>query len=282
VGTQVFLQSFSRITEPAVYVWVIAAIGLSALFWDRSLRPHAVFVAGFTLFSFLAVCPGLYFRQHYYILFLPAVAVLAGIAVNSGTQLARSHSPRAVAAPLLVYLAAFAASIVFQRTVFFDLTPLRATRATYGVNPFPEAVEISNYLAAKTPPDARIAILGSEPEIYFYSHRRSATGYIYMYPLMEEQKYAPAMLQDMIGEIEKSNPEFLLFVQVAYSWLARPGNPQLESLLSWANDYVGSHYELVGVADLVAPDHTEYRWDEDARHYQQQSPNAIRVFRKVK
>ena len=34
-------------------------------------------------------------------------------------------------------------------------------------------------------PDARIAILGSEPEILFYARRHSATGYIYMYDLLE-------------------------------------------------------------------------------------------------
>jgi hypothetical protein len=27
-------------------------------------------------------------------------------------------------------------------------------------------------------------VLGSEPEIYFLSHRRAATGHIYTYPLM--------------------------------------------------------------------------------------------------
>ena len=38
-----------------------------------------LFLFGFLLFSFLCVCPGFYFRQHYFIVFLPCVAILAGI-----------------------------------------------------------------------------------------------------------------------------------------------------------------------------------------------------------
>ena len=50
--------------------------------------------------------------------------------------------------------------------------------------------------------NTRVAVLGSEPEILFYSGRRSATGYIYMYPLMEKHSYASRMQEEMIRELE--------------------------------------------------------------------------------
>ena len=65
-------------------------------------------------------------------------------------------------------------------------------------------------------------MLGSEPEIYFYSHRHSATGYIYTYALMEPQKYAQQMQQEMIREIERARPKYLISVAMNYSWLRRP------------------------------------------------------------
>jgi hypothetical protein len=74
----------------------------------------------------------------------------------------------------------------------------------------------------------------------------------------------------------------LLFVEVSTSWLARPGSSELDSLLRWADQYIRAHYELVGVADMVAPDHTEYRWDDQVRGYHPQSPNVIRIFRRVR
>jgi len=66
---------------------------------------------------------------------------------------------------------------------FFRFSPLTACRAVYGNNPFPEAQVISEYLNQHSSPNARIAVIGSEPEVYFYSRRHSATGYIYTYPL---------------------------------------------------------------------------------------------------
>ena len=66
------------------------------------------------------------------------------------------------------------------------MDPLTACQTVYGSNPFPEAVQVGDYLKNHASPGARIAVLGSEPEIYFY-HRHSATGYIYTYSLMEPQ-----------------------------------------------------------------------------------------------
>jgi hypothetical protein len=41
---------------------------------------------------------------------------------------------------------------------------------------------VASYLKEHTEPEDHLAILGSEPQIYFYSGRKSATGYIYTYP----------------------------------------------------------------------------------------------------
>jgi len=38
-------------------------------------------------------------------------------------------------------------------------------------------------LRAHTAPTERIAVIGSEPQIYFFAQRHAATGYIYMYAL---------------------------------------------------------------------------------------------------
>ena len=58
-------------------------------------------------------------------------------------------------------------------------------------------------------------MLGSEPQIYFYSQRRSATGYLYTYPLMEPQPFARRMQEEMIREIESTQPEFVVLVLVS-------------------------------------------------------------------
>jgi hypothetical protein len=102
-------------------------------------------------------------------------------------------------------------------------------------------------------------VLGSEPQIYFYSDRHSATGYIYTYGLMEPQKFASQMQQEMIREIERARPKFLVSVVMSDSWLQRPESERL--IFTWANEYAAQNYTVAGFVNLVAPDKTDYYFD---------------------
>ena len=129
----------------------------------------------------------------------------------------------------------------------------------YAASPFPEAVEISRYLASHCAPDARILVMGSEPEIYFYSHRRSATGYICTYPLMEQQPYAAAMQKEMIQEIERANPAYVVFVNIHTSWQQSLTYTN-RAIFDWFDQYRQAHLQLVGVTDIWPDKPTESRW----------------------
>src|SRR5258707_5957015 len=98
------------------------------------------------------------------------------------------------------------------------MSPEKIVRSEYGGNPFPEAIAFGKYIKDHSEADARMAVLGSEPEIYFYAQRHSATGYIYTYGLMEPQKYARQMQEEMIHEIESARPRFLVSVVLLNSW----------------------------------------------------------------
>ena len=264
---------------PAVLIWILAALGLISVFWSRKARTTRWFVAGFLLFSFFAVCPGFYFRPHYFIVFLPAVALLAGAAVSVTTEEFRNHanlrSFRFV--PALTLLVAIAITINRQHDFLFAMDPLTACRSIYGNSPFPEALPIADFLRTQASPSASVAVLGSEPEIYFYSHLHSATGYIYTYPLMEHQPYALQMQKEMISEIEKARPEFLVVVGVPVSWLRRPESPSL--ILQWASRYLADRYQLAGVVDILPQ--SQYHWGEQAASYHPVSLDTVRVFKRI-
>ncbi|MFZ3262628.1 MAG: glycosyltransferase family 39 protein [Terriglobales bacterium] len=281
VGALRFAEIFPAIVAPSIGVWIMAALGLTALLWDREIRAHASFMSGFLLFSFLAVCPGFFFREHYFILMLPAVALLSGTAVESVTQgLARAGRGIVLRAIPLLLFAVVAGFSVFQQRVFlFERDPILATQKLYGPNPFPEAVEIARYIDDHSSASDRIAVFGSEPEIYFYAKRHSATGFIYVYGLMEQQKYAFEMQRQMIDEIRSAQPQFVVAVNTRVSWLAQEGSPQALAFTAWADNYLGSHYQLVGVADRVG-DHTEYRWGDEAKTYPPRSRNVIGIFKR--
>jgi 4-amino-4-deoxy-L-arabinose transferase-like glycosyltransferase len=271
---------FPAIMGPDIWIWLIAGVGAIAVIWDQETRPHAFFALGFLLFSFLAVCPGFLFREHYFILMLPAISVLAGIAVSAGIKIfsRRSQMKTFRYVPAVVFLGALGWCFYAQRKSFFEDSPMETSRKIYGGNPFPEAIPVADYIRQHTSKNASIVVLGSEPEIYFYAHRHSATGYIYTYSIMEEQKYALQMQQQMIREIEAARPESLVWVNVKASWLPHEHSEKL--ILSWAKEYVRDHYEMTGVADIHMSQ-TDYRWGDDAKNYQPRSNSVVFVFKRT-
>jgi hypothetical protein len=233
--------------QPVWLMWTIAGVGLTTFLWCARARAHAFFVISLLVASIMGVSAGFYFRQHYFILMLPALSLLAGMAVSCATEkLWAWRIPRVAAAtPMLLFLVVFGYTIFQQRELFFEMDPIAACRSLYFGNPFPEAVDVARFIKLHTSPDARIAVVGSEPEIYFYSHRHSATGYIYTYGLMEEQEYAAKMQKEMIAEIESARPEYLVYVDLRTSWLPKPGADWY--IFVWFKTYVRDNYTLSAV-----------------------------------
>jgi hypothetical protein len=120
--------------------------------------------------------------------------------------------------------------------------------------------------------------MGSEPQIYFYADRHSATGYIYTYPLMENQKYAFKMQKEMIEEIEKAQPKYLVFVNVFGSWIVRERS--VKYIFNWYQEYARENFDLVGVINMLSGTKTEYRWDNEAANHPRRSSYFLRVYKR--
>ena len=241
-------------------IWVLAGIGLVAGFWEKRTRPVAVFLLVFLFFSALAICPGFYFRLHYFILVLPAISLLAGIAISRLSDLSVDRSMVVRFIPMLILGFALSWPIFAEKKFFFEASAADAARIIYPESPFAESIRIGEYLRNHTTRHDTIAVLGSEPQLYFYSNRHSATGYIYTYGLMEPQKYASEMQQEMIREIERAHPKFLVSVVMPDSWLQRPESERL--VFDWANEYTMQNYIVAGFVNMVAPDKTDYYFDD--------------------
>jgi hypothetical protein len=275
-----FRQAVGHVARPALLLWALAGLGLIFVSLDKSFRDCVVFIWGFLFFSFLAICPGFYFREHYFILPLPAIGLLVGAAASAirGKLAMKDVSAAAqFVIPTAVFLVAAGQFVFGQRAFFFDMTPNEACRMTYGTNPFIESLEIANYIKANSAKDDRIAVIGSEPQIYFYADRISATGYIYTYGLMEAQAYALKMQNEMISEIEANSPKYLIFVNVAASWLARRESEQ--RIFDWFDQYTKRNYDLVGIADKTSLSQTVYRWGEQVRAYSPKSTTFLVVYK---
>ena len=274
-----FLFKLTRdIAGSAALVWGRAVLGLFLVAWDRRFRRARTFAYLFFAFSFMAVLPGFFFRRHYYVLLLPAVALMGGAGVMSAAEfLTSAYSTRAKNMILVILmLGVFSSSIYQQKDFFFRMTPETATRNRYDFNPFPESVEIAEYIKEHTREGDNIAVIGSEPQIYFYADRKSSTRYIYTYPLMESHDFALKMQEDMIREIESSAPAFLVFVHVYTSWLVQPASETM--IFEWFERYSREHYDKIGVVDIKSLVYTDYVWGNEAEDYAPVSARWISIY----
>jgi len=271
VSAKVAIDNFIIYTTKVFAVgwplWILAIAGLKTPLWNNESRHNAKLVRLLALFSFLGIFPGFYFRAHYYVLLIPAVSILIGMAVYSLITIKRFQYFRkgGHGALLLVVGIAISVTLYQQRLYLFSLTPYAVTRSIYGINPFPEAIVVADYIKKNSTKDDRVAVIASEPEIYFYAQRRAATGYVYTYSLMEEHQYALKMQQQMIKEIEQAKPLFIVYLDprmLPWSWLPLKNSPK--ELFYWFGKYRTDNYVRVGLVQFFS-NGTTFDWDNDSQ-----------------
>ena len=248
-GTRIFGGRFFATLGTAWPIWAIAAIGLAMCVLSPTRRGYAgLFLITLTVFSALAVFPGFYFRPHYFILLLPAISLLAGTAIAAAFHGGGNNAYKFHVATLLLFMACLVWPLWSEADFFFQRPLPEANRMINGANPFPESIRIGEFIREHSSPADTIAVLGSEPQIYFYAGRLSATGYIYTYGLMEPQPYARQMQEEMINEIETARPKFLVLIVLNKSWLS--GRDSDLTIFRWADSYCDANYEEVGLINI--------------------------------
>ncbi len=236
------------VVGPNLIFWLLPWVGALMLWWDERLgRDARFFLLSLLAFSALAISVGFYFRGHYFILLLPVLALLIAVAVSRSLQLLRGDQSVELFLALGVVVVAgvaLAAVLFGNGAIWYALPPDQAVNTIYRSTIFSDTRKAALMIAADTQPTDRIAVLGSEPEIYFYSRRRSATGQIYMYSLMERHPYAAKMQADTIAQIEQEQPAYMVFINNPFSWLTHPDSEK--ALLDWWPQYWERYYVLVG------------------------------------
>lgn len=259
-GVQGFIAQIAKMADSMILLWLLAVIGVISLLIRKDFRCRLDFMGLFLLFSFAALIPGYYFYSHYFILILPVVAVLIGLGTGAVADLLANGRPAIkMVVPVLLAAIAITYTIVAERVYLFQSTPTAISRNNFGTNPFVESVEIGNYIKNHSCPEDTIAVLGSEPQICFYSNRRSATSHLYIYPLMGTHKYAQSMQQEMTREIEVAKPKYIVLINVPFSWLVGPESEKY--IFRWWERYC-NYYDLMGLVEIF-PDHTRYRWEKE-------------------
>lgn len=255
--------------------WILAALGLVLLLRKPDDKGRSRWIIGFAAFSAVAVCLSNYFSRHYFVMALPALGILTG---RTAGAMARRFGTAASAG--LIALCGLLLAFCY-RALFFVWSPDRVGPERYFYShPFVECREIGRYIRDHSPPGATVAVLGSEPEIYFYAHRHSATGYIYMYDFFEHQPYAESMQKEMIEQIEAARPEYMVDVNLLISWdvWRNPEHVSSSPIVRWAGRYVTQLYDPAGLI-VFKPD-SDYFWGQDAVKHSPGGSQFVHVFKR--
>jgi hypothetical protein len=235
------------IVGPNLVVWLLPWVGMLMMWWDERLDLNRRFLlSALLLFSLAAISVGFYFRQHYFILLLPVLSLLIAVGVSRSLRLLQGDQTLELFLALgVVCVAGLAAGgiLIVNGPVWFTHSPKQATETIYTSSVFSDARELADFIQKNTKPDARIAVIGSEPEIYFYSRRRSATGHIYTYALMETHPYAARLQEEMIKQVEAAQPEYVVYVQNHFSWLTQEASEK--KILDWWPKYWEDNLQLL-------------------------------------
>jgi 4-amino-4-deoxy-L-arabinose transferase-like glycosyltransferase len=275
-GFNEFVQQFTPIIKGNLPIWLLAAAGLFAHCGRSGSSVEKLFLSGYLTASIVMVSQGLYFRPHYFVLLLPPIAILAAYATQSAKRLLSGFSGSLL--PPLIVATATLFFIYSESDYLFRLSPVEVSRRIYSTNPFPEAIRIAKYIKEHTSAQDKVAILGSEPEMLFYSDRLSATGHIYMYGLMEGHRYAGEMQARVIEEIEQAAPLFIVVVHNSASWLLR--SDSVNRILDWGDCYIPLRYDEVGIVEIFGDKPTRYFWDKDAVGHDPEAESFVSIYRR--
>jgi 4-amino-4-deoxy-L-arabinose transferase-like glycosyltransferase len=249
-----FFASFHPLWQHTILIWIIAGVGLIALFFYTPDKQVCLLILGLIIASIVALSIGFYFRPHYFILILPAVALLFGIGIryiyrvfsNASSQIVRYFPPT------FIITITFLSTLIAHRDVLFQFSPDKVTRIIYGSCPFAYSSLIAKLISEKTSKDDKIAIIGNEPQFLFYSHRRSATSFIYTFSLVEDQPLAEQFRLEMIHQVESTSPKLLIYTHVLPEWYKKSKGE--EEINKWFFNFARSHYTPIARFEYFCDD----------------------------
>ena len=249
LGFSSFMNYLARFWR---YQWILFIITA----WYLVKRPpRARFYLGLIVVSLLTI----YTTPigHYYILLMPFWSIIIAVGIAKlGQDLNKLLGWKNSAAWLT---AATLLLILWPIREQFLSSPVRLNEWVYGdVNPFIDSPEVARHVSALSSPRDRIFVAGSEPQIYYYAQRRSASRFVITYPLNFSTAKREDYQKEAAGDLAENPPEIIVVSHHANTSLWEPGSPGffIESL----NRLLSEQYRLTG--GTVWKGGGEYSWQE--------------------
>ena len=208
--------------------------------------------------------PGNHYYGHYFLQWVPTVCISAAAFIYSVHELLvdKFNIKQSSQYILLGILVLFSFSHVSGlKKYYFNKNNTQLLRQVYGLNPFPESKVIADKLNTMMKPEDKLAVFGTEIQMYFYTKKISpsrfaGSGALLEFPVKKSEEWQ----NEFISDVEKADPKYLVFYSHPISWMA---NPNVKNLIfPWFDKFSTEKYNLIGFADMY-DNTTNYVWGAD-------------------
>lgn len=245
-----FQHSLKNITQHQILLWVLASAGLFALLLKGLEKKMSIALATLALFSFLTITPGQRYYLHYWIQFLPAVALLLAHLFFKLEKLGEKGSlsfARTGSFPLAILL--LLSGVALSSAHWLENDSANLMRTMFSGNPFLEDQLMARIIESQIQPDETVAVLGSEPQIYLYLNQKAPSRHFYTAFLSRNHRFSEGWHAEALDGLKTKQPDYVVFNIVPMSWMLRKDSNQgfYQSSYSW----VMSNYTPIAWADYV-------------------------------
>jgi hypothetical protein len=219
--------------------WLVLALLGAVLLLRQKDKDNGILLGGWFLANVLSIYAVGRFYNHYYIVILPALALL----IPTGVEFLLRNW-KAIPAQVFFVLALPIISmspIALTLHVYAQGSPNERHLAKYGDYMFWEtqSQDFARWINERTEPGDYIFNLGFESELYFYSDRRTPTRFYFDHAFGLDEKYEELAIQEL-----SANPPVYVIDSARYE-NKTPLNYYSEPIHEWvaANyDYLGKYY----------------------------------------
>lgn len=216
-----FQTSWKLVSTGYEGYFLLAGLGLLALWWSRLSLASKTFITVWTLLSALTIVPGLRFYGHYYLLAFPAASIAGALVFDTiGKRITQKETMPVL---LLALGLVWGAHHFVIKSNLYIRPPLRMISRIYSPgNPFAEHQILAEELKKVLQPNDTIAVFGSDPQYFIYLDKPSPIRHVYM-PFLAKGQYPEALewQQETIRRLKETRPQYVIFNSYPYAWLAR-------------------------------------------------------------
>ena len=282
-GIQYFNNTKDAIIMNYTFFWVHSLLAIFICFFPGIDNKKKVLGITLLFFSFLTIVPGFYFYGHYWIQTVPGLSIAAGLTYYSIMSVLTGTFKIKWKGLKYAYLSIFGIFVCVHVSAFkgyysepdYELI----LRGVYGNNPFPESMEIADYINAHAKPEDGLVLIGAEPQIYFYTHKKSPSRHAYFSALVANVPEAKTWQREFVADVEKARPKYLVFFNHPISLFVQPNSDPY--IFDWLRPYVDSNYKVTGIVDMIEGRHSVYVWGAAVNTYKPVSKLVIYIFERV-